>query len=103
MEVVSFSKRSSWAAGGGGSGWVDDPVGGGGSGSSYQLDSFPPVTLTVSSFFKQVCKGLEGRDPSALLCKCSFAGERQAEGRGPVQVPAGSEATLHSAEETQVH
>ncbi len=60
LERKDHSKRSSWAAGGG-VGWVDDPAPAS-SGSASQLDSFPPVTLTVSSFFKQEGDKLRDED-----------------------------------------
>jgi len=58
LERKDHSKRSSWAAGS--SAWSDDlPPS---SSSVHALDSFQPVTLTVSSFFKQESERLKDDD-----------------------------------------
>ena len=63
----SAGKRASWAAAsnvGSVAGTDQDSVAGGGgmTGNANLFDSFPPVTLTVSSFFKQEADKLKDED-----------------------------------------
>lgn len=84
-----------------------------GSNQSSMFDSFPPVTLTVSSFFKQVKNymiypSIKIRN---FLLKTAiysnyhvcFVGSRQAKRRASVQVLARLKETISSFKEAKNH
>ena len=88
-----------------------------GSNQSSMFDSFPPVTLTVSSFFKQVKNYMIY--PSIKIRKVDiyfllktaiysnyhvcFVGSRQAKRRASVQVLARLKETISSFKEAKNH
>ncbi len=124
-QYESFRKRSRDETGGGflRHGSLERQKSGGGSSDSkriswnledtaVQLDTFRPVTLTVSSFFKQVTTATRSfpthllGTPSSNLAQyivCCFPGDREIERRGSIQISTGSEASHVGPQAPQVH